>query len=116
MFADQSSQEYEQVAGVHLEQVEHAVGQVCPLCSASVDDAAHALVGCTFAGVRNLVAQWHDAAVLDVAGAVRGGLKEPALSLPMYAVGLIRMSLVSGNIFRQTVSTYSVPDIYYDDT
>ncbi len=48
-------------------------GQVCPLCNASVDDAVHALVGCTFAGVRNLVAERHDAAVLDVAGAIRGG-------------------------------------------
>ena len=40
---------------------------------ASVDDGVHALVGCTFAGVRNLVAERHDAAVLDVATAVRGG-------------------------------------------
>ncbi len=54
------------------------MGQVCPLSNASVDDAVHALVGCTFAGVSNRVAERrttlrHDAAVLDVAGAIRGG-------------------------------------------
>ncbi len=49
------------------------MGQVCPPCNAFLDDAFHASVECTFAGIRNLVTERYDAAVLDVAGAVRVG-------------------------------------------
>lgn len=79
------------------------VGQVCPTlqCFSAVQWmllSTHSFVG--WMHIRLQASRCRDTTLqcyLDVAGAIRGALKEPALYLSMYAVGLTQTSsLVAG--------------------